>query len=69
MKTHLKELALLVAPTIVLIAMGLVFCWVVPTNAQLYGVGSHFFFTRMVCWTGIGLALPNRRWQRRLIGR
>lgn len=69
MKTHLKELALLVAPTIVLIVMGLVFCWVVPTNAQLYGAGSHFFFARMVCWTGIGLSLGTcayllgwRRW-------
>ena len=69
MKTHLKELALLVAPTIVLIVMGLVFCWVVPTNAQLYGAGSHFFFARMVCWTGIGLSLGtcayllgSRRW-------
>lgn len=56
MKTHLKEIAL-AAPTIVLMAMGLVFCWVVPTNAQLYGAGSHFFFARMACWTGIGLSL------------
>ena len=49
--------------------MRLVFCWVFPTNAQLYGAGSHFFFARMVCWTGIGLSLGTcayllgwRRW-------
>lgn len=57
MKSNSKGLMWVAIPTIVLMAMGLVFCWVVPTNAQLYGAGSHFFFARMTCWTGIGLSL------------
>lgn len=44
-------------PTVLLMAMGFVFCWVTPVNARLYGDGSHCFFTRMVCWTTIGLCL------------
>lgn len=55
MKSNSKGFVWVAIPTIVLMAMGLAFCWVTPTNAQLYGEGSHFFFTRMVCCTGLGL--------------
>ena len=60
---------LLAVPTIILMAMGLVFCWVTPANAYLHGEDSRFFFTHMLCWTTIGLSLATcaylvgwRRW-------
>lgn len=60
---------LLAVPTVILMAMGLVFCWVTPANAYLHGGGSRFFFTHMLCWTTIGLSLAScayligwRRW-------
>ena len=51
------QIALLAVPTVILMAMGLVFCWVTPANAYLYGPGSRFFFSHMLCWTVIGLSL------------
>lgn len=51
------SLGLLATPTIILMVMGLVFCWVTPENAHLHGPGSRFFFKHMVCWTLIGISL------------
>lgn len=48
---------LLAVPTIILMTMGLVFCWDTPANAYLHGEGSRFFFTRMLCWTLMGVPL------------
>ena len=44
---------LLAAPTILLIGMGLVFGWVTPANSYYHLGGSRFYFTRMLCWTGV----------------
>ena len=41
---------LLVTPAALLAVMGLVFCWITPANASLHGPGSHFFFSRQLCW-------------------
>ena len=61
--------ALLVTPAVLLAVMGLVFCWITPANASLYGPGSHFFFSRQLCWTintvllaAVAYSLGWRRW-------
>ena len=63
------QVGLLIGSAAVLSVMGLAFCWLTPANAYLHGEGSHYFFTHMLCWTGIGLSLAScayligwRRW-------
>ena len=51
------SIGLLAVPTVILMVMGLVFCWVTPANAYLHGAGSHYYFKHMLCWTAIGLTL------------
>lgn len=51
------QVGLLIGSAAVLAVMGLVFCWVAPANEYLHGEGSHYFFTHMLGWTGIGLSL------------
>lgn len=51
--TNQRKMAvgLLAVPTILLVVMGLVYCWITPANASLHGPGSHFFFSRQLGWT------------------
>lgn len=62
-------LGLLAVPTILLIGMGLAFGWVTPANSYYHLGGPRFYFTRMLCWAGIGCCLATmaylvgwRRW-------
>lgn len=62
------SLALLVVPTILLMAMGLAFCWATPAN-HYYHLSGLFYFKHQLCWFVIGGSLATaayllgwRRW-------
>lgn len=54
-------LGLLVVPTILLMAMGLAFCWATPAN-QYYHLSGAYYFKHQLCWLIIGGCLGGVAW-------
>ena len=54
-------LGLLVVPTILLMVMGLAFCWATPAN-QYYHLSGTYYFKHQLCWLLIGGCLGGVAW-------
>ena len=65
MKTtpSVKTMGFIGLPALLLMLMGLAFCWASPMNGHLHGSGGHWFFWRMISWNAIGISLGAIAWK------
>lgn len=58
-----KTMGFIGLPALLLMSMGLAFCWATPMNEHLHGSGGHWFFWRMISWNAIGILLGAIAWK------